>query len=502
MNRSPSLLLALVLPLAVTAGGSAEADTRSDAEQALRRAAEFFSKHVASGGGYVWRYSSDLKYRQGEGVAGPGTIWNQPPGTPAVGAAFLEAYAATGDRFYLDAAHATGQALVQGQLESGGWYYRTELDPARRREFRYRADGRRAPRSKTPDPEAAFGGWDLWKKHLHKDNTTIVDDDVTPSAIRFLVTLDKALEGRDSAVHEAALYALESLLKAQHPIGAWSHNYDSLPERNPDLGHYPILTASFPDTWPRTWPNDWTGCYSINDRVSLNVIKTMLAAWEAYHDERFRASAERGGEFLIRAQMPDPQPAWVQQYDRAMHPVWDRKFEPPAITGLESQDALETLLLLARATGDRKFLAPIPRALDYLKASRLPDGRLARFYELQTNRPLYFTRDYTLAYDGNAVPTHYGFVFDSRLDAIEAEFERLNSGARSRDDGAPTMTPEREAAVRAIITAQDPRGAWLEPGAVRDLEGKKVDSSAGIIQSATFVANVHALAECLAATRK
>src|SRR4029077_9180464 len=105
---------------------------------------------------------------------------------------------------------------------------------------------------------------------------------------------------------------------------------------------------------------------------------------------RYRAAAERGGAFLILAQMPEPQPAWAQQYDRKMHPVWDRKFEPPAITGLESQDALETLLLLHRKTGDRKYLAPIPRALDYLKKSRLPDGRIARFYELKTNRPFYF----------------------------------------------------------------------------------------------------------------
>ena len=126
--------------------------------------------------------------------------------------------------------------------------------------------------------------------------------------------------------------------------------------------------------------------------------------------------------------MPDPQPAWAQQYDRQMHPVWDRKFEPPAITGLESQDALETLLLLHRKTGDRKYLAPIPRALDYLKKSRLPDGRIARFYELKTNRPLYFTRDYQLTYDGDRVPTHYGFVFDSRLDTIEADYRRQRDG--------------------------------------------------------------------------
>ena len=55
-----------------------------------------------------------------------------------------------------------------------------------------------------------------------------------------------------------------------------------------------------------------------------------------------------------------------------------------------------------RVTGDKKYLEPIPRALAYLKKSRLPDGRLARYYELKTNRPLYMTRDgdeYSLTYD-------------------------------------------------------------------------------------------------------
>src|SRR5262249_44358331 len=149
---------------------------------------------------------------------------------------------------------------------------------------------------------------------------------------------------------------------------------------------------------------------------------------------RYIASAGRGGSFLIRAQLPDPQPAWAQQYDREMLPVWERKFEPPAITGLESQDALEVLLLLHRKTGDAKYLAPIPRALAYLKASRLPDGRLARFYELKTNRPLFFTRDYKLTYDGGDVPTHYGFFFASRLDSIEAAYRRQSAPGSGKDE--------------------------------------------------------------------
>jgi hypothetical protein len=341
------------------------------------------------------------------------------------------------------------------------------------------------------------GGWDVWKKHQNKDNVTMVDDDVTPSAIRFLIRLDRALGQRDAQVHEAAAYALESLLKAQHPIGAWSHNYDQFPAQNPDPGHYPVLDASYPETWSRTWTNDWTGCYSINDRITLNAIKTMLAAWEAYGDERYKASALRGGDFLIHAQMPEPQPAWAQQYNRKVQPVWERKFEPPAITGLESQDALETLLLLVRKTGARKYLEPVPKALAYLETSRLPDGKIARFYELRTNRPLYFTRDYELTHDGRRVPAHYGFVFDSRLDSIKAAYERLRDGPAAAAEAAPQLTPELEAEVRAIVGRQDARGAWTEPGTVRDLQGRKVVPQGDVIESATFIKHVGTLCRFL-----
>ena len=39
-----------------------------------------------------------------------------------------------------------------------------------------------------------------------------------------------------------------------------------------------------------------------------------------------------------------------------MHPIWARKFKPPAVTGGESQDVLETLMKIYRATGDKKYL--------------------------------------------------------------------------------------------------------------------------------------------------
>ena len=82
------------------------------------------------------------------------------------------------------------------------------------------------------------------------------------------------------------------------------------------------------------------------------MIRTMLAAWDVYGEKKYLASAKRCGDWLILAQMPDPQPAWAQQYDVNMHPVWDRKFEPPAITGSESQTVMNALLLLFRRTGE------------------------------------------------------------------------------------------------------------------------------------------------------
>jgi PelA/Pel-15E family pectate lyase len=72
------------------------------------------------------------------------------------------------------------------------------------------------------------------------------------------------------------------------------------------------------------------------------------------------------------SQMPDPQPAWAQQYDANMHPAWARVFEPPSVTGGESQGIMRMLMVLYRETGDKKYLEPIPRALAYLKKSILP----------------------------------------------------------------------------------------------------------------------------------
>jgi len=144
-------------------------------------------------------------------------------------------------------------------------------------------------------------------------------------------------------------------------------------------------------------------------------------------------------------------------------------------------------------------LEPIPRAIGYLKRSRLPDGRLARFYELQTNEPLYFTTKYELTYQDDDLPTHYGFKVTSSLDSIEAAYHRIKDAPTRkpevRSTGTVKLTPALARQSRAVIDAMDDRGAWVEKGVLRT-----VNSNSGqIIETRTFVRNVEILARFIAA---
>jgi len=489
---------AAVVVLTASIAAAAEAPTREQAVQASDKAVRFFHSKVATHGGYVWRYSSDLRHRQGEGLAYDDRIWVQPPGTPAVGLAFLKAYHATGHPLSLQAAREAAEALVKGQLHSGGWHYSITFDLQKRRAINYRQPPTKGKLDVPIDPKAP-GGWAVWRKRRYKSNLTVLDDNTTQSALQLLMRVDEALEFKHKQIHEAAQYGLKSLDKAQYPVGAWSHNYDRFPRKRPSADYYPVRTASHPRSWSRNWTKAFAGCYLINDRISLNAIETMLDAYAIYGKQSYLETALRGGDFLLRAQMPEPQPAWAQQYDRHMQPVWDRPFEPPAITGLESQDVLETLLLLYRRTGKKKYLDAVPKALVYLRRSQLDDGKLARFYELKTNRPLYFTRDYKITYKREDMPDHYQFVVNSRLDGIALRYRLLARGGPQADIPQPTHAELTEDARRAIATLDD-RGAWTEPGWVRDRQGRKVRPPDGIIRSQTFIDNVETLSRFIVET--
>ncbi|HUQ95947.1 MAG TPA: pectate lyase [Bryobacteraceae bacterium] len=475
-------LILICLGAAVAAG-----QTREEALAAMKKATEFFRDKVSTHGGYHFTYTDDLSYGRSEHSETPHRVEVQREGTPRVGMAYLEAYDATADRTFLDAARAAAHMLVKGQLCSGGWDYFTEFDPAERKYYPYRADHNCSPAQKKGKP------------------VTTLDDNVTQACVRLLMRADRALQFEDKAIHEATLFALESLLRAQYPIGAWPQRFSEFP----DPAKFPVRQASYPAAWPRKWPGtDYQGHYTFNDNTISDAIDVMLEAARIYKDARYLAAAGKGGGFILKAQMPDPQPAWAQQYDIDMHPVWARMFEPPSITGGESFGIMRTLMVLYRETGDRKYLEPIPRALAYLKRSvlppvdrevearrRIPKGApvMARFYELRTNKPLYITKGtmirgkgvsnisrpdgYELSYSDASVITHYGvLVSGAELPLIEAEYQRLAAADKAqirRPEKLHGLSPwterqdRRQAIpVKKIIDSMDPRGAWTEEGII------------------------------------
>jgi hypothetical protein len=510
-------LLAPTLPLfafAMAAGVSpvlTASPSPDAAKAALVRAVKFYHDKAASHGGYVYRYSADFKLREAEGIPGADTIWIQPPGTPAVGAAFLDAYEATGDKACLQAAVDAAHAVSRTQLASGGWDYSGHFDATNRKTHLYRrdVDGKLIDRSKAPSGEA---GWHVWRERKnHETNYTTLDDDVTQSAMRLLVRVDKALDFKDEEIHEASLYALKAMLNAQYPIGAWSASIDTYAASPPDASKYPIKKASYPATWSKKWDRAFPGCYVTNDNMHATMVRTLLLAGFTYKEPQYTEAAKRAGDFLLQAVMPAPQPAWAQQYDAAMQPCWSRQFEPPAISGRESQTVMWSLLTLTAATGDKKFLEPIPAAVAYFRKSLLPDGRIPRFYELETNKPAYFTRgpggkgwEYTN--DDSNTASNYTWKWDNDMDAIEATMKRLSAGGVAPGlYMLPPLKPATDAELDAIISGLSPEGGWAEKGErgiVRDAEGKKTAPPGGVLHSETFAKNVGLLCNWLKAQGK
>ena len=473
----------ILAALSICCVAAAQAPTKQEALGAMRKAAEFYWKKVSTEGGYHYDYATDLSYGRSEHSEGLTMVENQREATPIVAMAYLDVYDATGDRFYLDAARAAAQSLVRGQLCSGGWDYSIEFDPQKRKNYAYRADNRCA--------EGLAG-------------ITTLDDNVTQACIRVMMRVDRALGFKDQPIHEAALFALEKLMAAQYPIGAWPQRW----ERPADFSKFPVVEhASYPESWAWKWPGaDYRSHYTFNDNSISDVIDVMLEATRIYDNNKYLNAAEKGGQFMLRAQMPEPQPAWAQQYDSQLRPAWARQFEPPSVTGGESIGIMRTLMVLYRETGNRKYLEPIGRAIAYLKNStvprgdaeifrRIPEGPvLARFYELKTNKPLYVTKGtmitaaglgskrpdgYELSYKPDSVITHYAVLVSGRdLAPLEKDFEALSKAdpqsikrpAKLRGlspwaerGGDAQVTAER---AKALISSMDERGAWTKPGTI------------------------------------
>jgi PelA/Pel-15E family pectate lyase len=449
------------------------APSPAEVTSAMKRAATYFVGTVAVEGGYVYYTSTDQIKRLGEGVATATEIWVQPPGTPAVGEAFLAAYAATSDSFYLDAAVKTGKALVYGQLDSGGWRNSINFDPSGPRSDKYRNG-----------------------KGTGKNFSTL-DDNITQSALCFLMKLDAATKFGESDIHGAVEYALPKLLAAQFANGAFAQGWTGPVEDRP------VVPAEFPDYDWRTEGRikEYWDQYTLNDGLAGTMVETLKVAHRTYNKPEYLAALTKLGEFLLIAQLPEPQPGWAQQYSPEMRPIWARAFEPPAVSGRESEDAMLALLKIAEYTKEQRFAAPIVAGVKYLERSLLPDGQLARYYEIGSNRPLYMNRVgkvYSLTFDDKDLPDHYGWKNPVHISLIKNAYRAILAGRPlSEATGPPAVDAT---AVEKIIGALDAKGRWVTKydGDPTRLVGQpKFELGEEYLSSALFSENLMALSRFL-----
>lgn len=443
------------------------------ARVALERAGGYFRDRLGVQGSYVWKYSVDGRVRRGEGGAvGVSTGWVQPPGTPAVGAAFLRIHEVIGGDEWLAAADMVSEALLQTQLASGGWAKSIEMDPEKAGLWCYRT--RIKDISDCKDTR----------------NASQLDDNNTQSALNFLIWFDQASGGTKPEVREAVDFGLRRLIDVQYKNGAVPVTFE---QSAPAADKKTAQRATMPAEWPREWQKpDSPPYFVINDNVMRDTGRLFLNAFRTYRRPEYLRSAMRIGDFLVAAQLPAPQQGWAQLYNHMLQPVWGRKFEPPSVASSETAGCIEYLLELYGQTHKRQYFEAATSAAEWLKAARLDDGTWARFYEIGTGKPIYVDKDYRITYDDSDLPDHYGMkgVF-----AIPAALDRLASGTAGAPAGPKywvspvdelTQAELAQEAAR-LIQGQDAQGRWIED---KWIDGRQfVD---GVLTLARFISSAQA----------
>ncbi len=419
----------------------------------MRIATDFMFDTLANEGGFVWFYRADDLTPYGELKARESMIWVEPPGTPSVGLALLEAHKATGDSYYLKRAGEVAAALAKGQHPSGGWNYFIDFDPeglpAYYDEFFSKCWG--------------------WQEYLKQRDNATFDDYSTTEATRFFLRLYKAT---GDPKHKAVLdKALDFILEAQYPDGGW-------PQRFPGAEK----------------DHDYSAARTFNDDVSYDAIQVLLEAHEQLGEERFHAAAIRGMDFYLKSQLPAPQAGWAQQYNGDLKPVWGRPFEIDTVSSTQTVSNILQLVEFYGITGDPRYLAPIPSALDWLEAAQIQGAKgytHTCFYEMETNRPIYIRQTGTTIDDVAYSLTDekegcYPYAHEVNIDVSYYRDEYARVAARSPEEAmafyratkekktlpedikgghlavALSRTQQTSEGIAAIVGGLDSRGGWRD----------------------------------------
>ena len=441
----------------------------------MRRATQYMMEVASYKGGFVWSYLPDYSRQWGELEAWRTMVWLQSPSTPDVGQLLLDAYHATGDKYYYDCACQVAHCIIRGQLPCGGWNYMFDYESEENTKRWYATIGHQA--------------WRLEEFQHYYGNATF-DDEATSHSAEFLLRI--YLEERDSAFLAPLQRAISFFLESQYADGGW-------PQRYPLMYDHPFRGKA-----------DYSSFVTINDDVMPQNIDFLLQCYTSLGMEELREPILKAMHCLRSLQQPEPLSGWADQYSAApnniniRYPAHARSYEPAAVNTGTTTAMIHLMLKFFRQTGDKSFLAGIPQAIRFIESQQLPSewitklGRrplnegeilVPRFIDIVTNKPLYVHRKGSNVVNGeyytDSIPegtiAHYSSFFTANPSALRKALQeaqaldtnqlRAQSPLKKADHSGPldyyynqSNGPARypyRPDVEQIISSLDNQGRWI-----------------------------------------
>lgn len=305
-------------------------------------------------------------------------------------------------------ARAVADSVIQYQSPQGGWPKATDLA--------------RSPRSAADIPAPNNG----------RANT--FDNGGTTIPMEFLARIITA--SNETRYVESFNRGLDYMFAAQYPNGGWPQFF---PLRE---GYYSHITY--------------------NDGAMIRVLTVLRGVAQgrvpyAFVDAERRAKAvaavARGIDCILRTQVKQAGKltVWCAQHDReTLAPAWARNYEIPSLSGAESVGILRFLMEIESPTPE--IIAAVEGAMAWFHSAkvtglryqrgRAADGQrdgwvepdpqaeplLARFYELESNRPIFAGRDkeihYSLAEIERERRAGYAYYSEWPASLVERDYPR------------------------------------------------------------------------------
>ncbi len=185
----------------------------------------------------------------------------------------------------------------------------------------------------------------------------------------------------------------------------------------------------------------------------LRLLRDITTRSEDYKfvDEERRAKAEKAVAkataliLKLQVEINGKKTVWAPQYDEvSLKPAWARKFEPPALSAGESVGIVRFLMQEKQTP---EITAAIEAAITWYKANQINGIRWvrtkgesgvvkdktapaiwARFYELDTMKPIFIGRDSVIKYDVAQIEAErrngYAWYVETPLGLIEREYPK------------------------------------------------------------------------------